>query len=135
MRNRHAWRTASTVGLVLLSLAGPGWAQGAATRHSGTVVAVDRAAGTITIEAIGPWRVKDGQTVVTRFTVKPNGSTVWTRARRASGAGPSGWDGEFIEVPQDAWGLKSGEYATLDLQRAGKRRVATRVTVSELDTR
>jgi hypothetical protein len=134
MRNRHAWRTVSTVGLVLLSLAGPGWAQGTATRHSGTVAAVDRAAGTITIEAIGPWRVKDGQTVITRFTVKPDGSTVWTRARRAAGAGSSGWDGEFIEVPQDAWGLKPGEYATVELQRVGKRQVAARVTVSELDT-
>lgn len=134
MRNPYAWRTASTVGLVLLSLTGPGWAQGAATRHSGTVAAVDRAAGTITIEVIGPWRVKDGQTVITRFTVKPDGSTVWTRARRATGAGPSGWDGELIEVPQDAWGLKPGEYATVELQRVGERQVATRVTVSELDT-
>jgi hypothetical protein len=95
---------------------------------------VDRAAGTITIEAIGPWRVKDGQTVITRFTVKPDGSTAWTRARRATGAGPSGWDGEFMEVPQDAWGLKPGEYATVELQPAGKGQVATRVTVSELDT-
>ena len=135
MTSRHGWRTASTVGLVLLSLAGPGWAQGAGTRHSGTVTAVDRAAGTITIEAIGPWRVKDGRTVVTHFTVKPDGSTAWTRARRAAGAGPSGWDGEFIEAPQDAWGVKPGEYATVELQRAGKRQVATRVTVSELDTR
>jgi len=135
MRNRHGWLTASGVGLVLLSLAGPGWAQAAATLHSGTVAAVDRAAGTITIEAIGPWRVKDGRTVTTRVTVEPDGSTAWTRARRAAGAGPSGWEGEFIEVPQDAWGLKPGEFATVELQRAGKRQVATRVTVSELDTR
>jgi len=52
-----------------------------------------------------------------------------------AGAGPSGWDGEFIEVPQDAWELKPGEYATVECQRVGKRQVATRVTVSELDTR
>lgn len=135
MTSRHGWWTASTVGLVLLSLAGSGWAQVAATRHSGTVAAVDRAAGTITIEAIGPWRIEGGQTVTTRFTVKPDGSTAWTRARRAAGAGPAGWDGEFIEVPQDAWGLKPGEYATVELQRVGKGDVATRVTVSELDTR
>lgn len=135
MTSRHAWWTASTVGLVLLSLAAPGLAQAAATRHSGTVVAVDRAAGTITIEAIGPWRVKDGRTVTTRFTVKPDGSTAWTRARRAAGADPSGWDGEFIEIPQDAWGIKPGDYATVEIQRVGKRRVAVQVTVSELDTR
>jgi hypothetical protein len=37
MTSRHAWWTVSTVGLVLLSLAAPGLAQAAATRHSGTV--------------------------------------------------------------------------------------------------
>ena len=135
MTSWHAWWTASTIGLVLLSLAVPGSAQADAARHSGAVVVVDQAAGTIVIEEIGPWRLKDGQTVITRFTVKPDGSTAWTRARRAAGAGPSGWDGEFIEVPQDAWGLKPGEYATVEVQRVGERQVATRVTVSELDTR
>lgn len=135
MTSRHAWWTASTIGLVLLSLAVPGSAQADAARHSGAVVVVDQAAGTIVIEEIGPWRLKDGQTVITRFTVKPDGSTAWTRARRAAGAGPSGWDGEFIEVPQDAWGLKPGEYATVEVQRVGERQVATRVTVTELDTR
>ena len=39
------WRMASMIGLVVLSLAVPGWAQPAATRHSGSVVAVDQAAG------------------------------------------------------------------------------------------
>jgi len=135
MTSWHAWWTASTIGLVLLSLAVPGSAQADAARHSGAVVVVDQAAGTIVIEEIGPWRLKDGQTVITRFTVKPDGSTAWTRARRAAGAGPSGWDGEFIEVPQDAWGLKPGEYATVEVQRVGERQVATRVTVTELDTR
>ena len=134
MRNQLGWLTAPMVGLVLLGLAAPGPAEAAATRHSGTVVAVDRDAGTIVIEEIGPWRVKDGQTVITRFTVKAGESTAWTRARRATGAGPSGWDGEFIEVPQDAWELKRGEYATIELEGAGKGQVATRVTVSELDT-
>jgi len=134
MRKRQGWWTISAVGLVVLSLAGSAWAQ-AATRHSGTVVAVDRAAGTITIEVMGPWRVKEGQTVTTRVTVKPDESTAWTRARRAAGAGPSGWYGEVIEVPQDVWALKPGEYATVELQRAGDRQVTTRVTVSELDTR
>ena len=134
MSSRHGWWTAFAVGWVLLSLAAPGSAEAGATRHSGIVAAVDQAAGTIVIEEIGPWRLKDGQTVITRLTVKPDGSTAWTRARRAAGVGPSGWHGEFIEAPQDAWGLKRGEYATVELERVGTRQVATRVTVSELDT-
>jgi hypothetical protein len=87
MRSRHAWWTASTVGLVLLSLAAPGLAQAAATRHSGTVVAVDRAEGT-------------------------------ARGRRRS---------RVVGRPVHR--------GSAEVQRVGKRQVATRVTVSELDTR
>ena len=61
----------------------------------------------------------------------------WTgpRARGAAGAGPSGWDGEFNAVPEDAGGLKRCEYATIECYRVGNGQVATRVTVSELDAR
>jgi hypothetical protein len=128
------WK-AYVVSVVLVGFAVPGWAQPAATRHSGTVTAVDRAAGTVTIEEIGPWRVEGGQTVVTPLTVEADGSTTWRRARRATGAGPSGWDGEFVEAPQGAWEVKPGDYVTVEVPREGKRRVAVRVTVAELDTR
>ena len=128
-----SWK-ACVVSVVLVGLAGPCWAQPAVTGHSGTVTAVDRAAGTITIEEIGPWRVEDGRTVVTPLTVRADGSTAWMRARRASGAGPSGWDGEFMEAPQGAWEVKPGDYVTVEVSREGKRRVAVRVTVAELDT-
>ena len=40
-----------------------------------------------------------------------------------------------MEVPQRAWELKAGDYVTVELQRVGKREVAVRLTVSELDTR
>jgi len=135
MTKQPGWLTVSAVGLLLLILAMPGAGQAAATRHSGTVVAVDRDAGTIVIEELGPWRVRGGQTVITRFTVKLDKPAWWTRARRATGAGPLGWEGEFIEVPQDAWGLRPGEYATIELTGAGKGQAARRVTVSEFDTR
>jgi hypothetical protein len=98
------------------------------------VTAVDRAAGTVTIEEIGPWRVEGGQTVVTQLTVRADASTSWMRARRATGAGPSRWDGEFVEAPQSAWEVKPGDYVTVEVPREGKGRVAIRVTVAELDT-
>ena len=127
--------TACVVSMVLVGFAAAGWAQPAATGHSGTVTAVNRAAGTVTIEEIGPWRVEGGQTVVTPLTVRADGSTTWMRARRATGAGPSGWDGEFVEAAQGAWEVKPGDYVTVEVLREGKRRVAVRVTVAELDTR
>ncbi len=129
----RSWK-ACVVGVVLTGFAAPCWAQPAVTGHSGTVTAVDRAAGTVTIEEIGPWRVEGGRTVVTPLTVRADGSTTWMRARRATGAGPSGWDGEFIEASQGAWEVKPGDYVTVEVPREGKGRVAIRVTIAELDT-
>ena len=130
----RGWK-ACVVSVVFVGFAAPCWAQPAVTGHSGTVTAVDRAAGSVTIEEIGPWRVEGGQTVVTPITVRADGSTTWTRARRAAGAGPSGWDGELVEAPQGAWEVKPGDYVTVEVPREGKRGVAVRVTVVELDTR
>jgi len=135
MTSRQGWSIGSTVGVLVLGFALPARGEVAPSRLSGSVVAVDRGKGAVTIEEIAPWRVKDGRTVITRVTVEMQEPTVWTRARRADGAGPSGWKDEFIEVPQRAWDLKPGDYVTVELQRAGKRRVAGRLTVSELDTR
>ena len=127
--------TAWIAAAALAGLAAPDWAAAASARHSGTVAAVDPAAGTVTIEEIGPWRVEGGRTVVTPLTVRTVGSTVWTRARRATGAGPSGWDGEFVETPRGVWEVKPGDYVTVEVKADGKRRVAVLVTVAELDTR
>jgi len=126
--------TACVVSVALVGFAAPCWAQPAVTGHSGTVAAVDRAAGTVTIEEIGPWRVEGGQTVVTPLSVRADGSTTWMRGRRATGAGPSGWDGELVEAPLGAWEVKPGDFVTVEVPREGKR-VAVRVTVAELDTR
>jgi hypothetical protein len=128
------WK-ACAVGVALGGIAASCWAQPAVSGHSGTVTAVDRAAGTVSLEEIGPWRVEAGQTVVTPFTARADGSTTWMRARRTTGAGSSGWDGEFVEAPQGAWEVKPGDYVTVEVPREGKRRVAVRVTVAELDTR
>jgi hypothetical protein len=135
MQTQHCWRMASMAGLLALSLAVPAWPQQAATRHSGSVVEVDQVAGAIVIDEIGPWRVEGGRTVVTRFTVKAEGSTAWARAQRVSGDGPSGWFGEFVVAPQGAWEVKPGDYLTIEVPREGKRPMALRVTVSEFDTR
>jgi len=130
----RSWK-ACVVSVVIVGFGAPCWAQPAVTGHSGMVMAVDRAAGTVTIEEIGPWRVEGGQTVVTALTVRADGSTTWMRARRATGGGPTGWDGEFVEAPQGAWEVRRGDYVTVEVPREGKRRVAVRVTVAELDTR
>ena len=119
----------------LLALAAPGWAGTTAIRHSGTVAAVDPQGGTLTLDELGPWRVHQGQTVITKLTVAVTGSTEWSRASRASGAGPHGWLNEFVETSIKPWEVRPGDYATVEMGRAGGRAVVTKVIVSELDTR
>lgn len=53
-------------------------------RYSGTVVAVDQGAGTMIVEGMGPWRVKDGITQLERRTlgVAPGRSSYGSSVRR-----------------------------------------------------
>jgi hypothetical protein len=40
-------------------------------KHSGTIVAIDDKAGTIRLAEIGPWKVRDGKTVITYIARSP----------------------------------------------------------------
>ena len=57
-----SWMIAGVIGL-----SAPAWA-GDVSRHSGAIATVDRAAGTIVVEEVGPWRTRGGETVTTRRT-------------------------------------------------------------------
>jgi hypothetical protein len=75
---------------LLLALAFVEWAAGTDTvRHSGMLAAVDLGKGTIVVDEVGPWRVKDGITQVTRRTFVVPPTTEVTVARRAEDVGGS----------------------------------------------
>jgi hypothetical protein len=57
MNRARRIRIAALTVLAIVALAIPGWSADRASRYSGTVVAVDQAAGTIVIDGMGPWRV------------------------------------------------------------------------------
>jgi hypothetical protein len=102
----------------------------AAADHSGTVMAVDRDRGTIVIGELGPWHVKDGSTEVTKRTIAVSPTTQFVASRRTKEPGPTGWRGEFVDVPLDPWTLKEGDFITVRVEKDGKRPAATKITVT-----
>lgn len=97
--------------------------------HSGTIGAMDRAAGTMVLEEIGPWRVKGGTTEITRRTIAVTPSAEFKLAERTPGAGPAGWIGGFVEKEIPSGELKAGDFVTVKVAHEGRRLTALAVTV------
>jgi hypothetical protein len=93
------------------------------------VVAVDRTAGTIIVEGMGPWQIKDGVTQLERRTIGVMPSTEFVRLKRATGAAPSGWVGDFVESALPGWQVKPGDWVTVTLERDRKRPTAVKIDV------
>jgi hypothetical protein len=121
--------SAWVLALTLAASAGSSWAEGALSHHSGTIEALDRAAGFLVVGEVGPWRVKEGKTEVTPRHITVTSSTAWVRVRRADGPGPSGWPGESIEVWLAPWEVKVGDAVTVRARAQDRRLVAVKVEV------
>jgi hypothetical protein len=98
-------------------------------RLSGTVLAVDVEAGTLVIGAVGPWRVTNGETVITPLTVHfgPATRVVWVE--RDDDLGPTGWPGQFAEIRVSVRELRVGDFATVKTDRQDERLRAREITV------
>lgn len=129
-RARRIWTAAATA-LALAALVSPGFGDDRERKYSGTVVAVDQAAGTIVVEGMGPWRVKDGVTQLERRTIGIKPSTEFVRLKRATGPAPSGWVGDFVESAVPERQVKPGEWVTVTVKAEDKRPTAVRVDVWE----
>ncbi|MBI3030775.1 MAG: hypothetical protein HYY64_14815, partial [Candidatus Rokubacteria bacterium] len=66
---------------ILLALTLPLWAE-ETTNISGTILALNREAGTIVVGEVGPWRVKAGATEVTPRTVAVTAGTEFKQVKR-----------------------------------------------------
>jgi hypothetical protein len=109
----------------------PTWSDGQESRYSGVVKAVDRSAGAIVVEGMGPWQVKDGVTQVERRTIGVTSTTEFVGIKRASGPAPSGWVGDFVESGLPGWQVKPGDWVTLIMKPGDGRPTATRIYVWE----
>jgi hypothetical protein len=103
-------------------------------RHSGTVITIDRAAGALVVGEVGPWLVRQGETVITPRTVTITGDTAFVRIERRPET-PSGFPGDFVEQGAERWAVQSGDFVTVETRREGFRLVATRVAVVVIPAR
>jgi hypothetical protein len=126
-------RTASSLLLALaLATAPAALAADAAgtTTHSGTVVTVDPQGGVLIMEEVGPWRIEQGKTVLTRRTIGLTSATKVNTFIRVDV--PGRFAGDFIEVALDPEDITPGDFATAECVRERGRLVAVRVTVAEV---
>lgn len=121
--------------LAFAALALPDWAGARTTKHSGTVLALDRTASVIVLAEIGPWRVRGGATVITRRTILVTPRTEFTQVKRVSRVGATGWIGDFAEVPLNAWEVRQGDFVTAEVRYEDQRLTALKVTVVALGER
>jgi hypothetical protein len=127
MKQRQTIPMAALVAAVLVASVLPVWAETAT--HSGTIAAIDRTAGSFVLDEIGPWRVKGGETEITRRPIAVTSTTEFKLAKRTPGAGPTGWVGEFVEAGLTASELKSGDFVTVKVKHEGRRLTALQATV------
>lgn len=131
-----ARRRALTVLVTLLSIVtgAASAARSEGVRHSGTIIAVDREAGAIVLGEVGPWLVRQGETVITRRTVTITEATAFVRIERMPEA-PSGFAGDFVERAQEPWTVRSGDFVTVETtgQQAGL--IAAKVAVVAVPAR
>jgi hypothetical protein len=128
-------RTARTIAAVIAVLAIGGFATGVAggelPRHSGLVVAIDDETGAFVLAEVGPWRVRDGETVVTRQTIMVTDETKFVLARRVDRP-PSGYPRDYVVHDLDLWGLDIGDFVTVECRHERGRLLATKVIVVDV---
>lgn len=100
---------------------------GSAIRHSGIVLALEPEL--LVLEEVGPWRVENGRTVVTRRTIKLTPATKFNTFIRVDVVGA--FAGDFIEVALDDGDVTPGDFVTAECRSVGGRLVAITVTVAE----
>jgi hypothetical protein len=113
-----------------LALAGAAGAQ-PLERHSGVIIDANEAAGTLVLAEVGPWRVRDGRTVLTNRTITFTPRTEFAIAFRAEEP-DSGFPGRFVEAPIEAWAVYVGDHVTVECRRDGPRLVAVKMIVTDL---
>jgi hypothetical protein len=100
-------------------------------KHSGVIADANGSAGTLVLAELGPWRVRDGRTVITYRTIAFTPATEFALAFRAEHP-DSGFSGAFIETPLEPWAVYVGDHVTIECRHEGKRLVAVKMTVTDL---
>jgi hypothetical protein len=113
----------------VLGLTGPAAAGEDTARLSGTVVAVDARAATVTIEELGAAATPTGAPVPRTHTVRLAPVTAISLLQRQPGVTENGWPGGFAATPLAVSDLRPGDFATVLLDRRDTREVASSIEV------
>ena len=116
-----------TLVLLLVVVGAPLGAGAEAIKHSGTIIAINKDAGTIVLNEVGPWRVEQGVTKITRRTISVIPSTKFVEVKRSM---ETPFPGDFVEGALVAGDLKVGDFVTVECLHEGKRLTAVKVTVT-----
>jgi hypothetical protein len=99
-------------------------------KHSGTIVDIAADGKTFVLAEVGPWRVRNGSTVVTRRTITLEPGTEFAIVAREIDTS-TGFPGDFVETRLGPDGVYLNDYVTVDCRHEGRRLVALKVTVTE----
>jgi hypothetical protein len=116
--------------MTLLGLAAPAGA-GEVMKHSGRITSISDGAGTFVLAEVGPWRVRDGATVITNRTITLVPETRYAVVARADAA-PSGYAGDFVETSVGPEKVYLGDSVTVECLHEGTRLVALKITVTDM---
>lgn len=95
--------------------------------HSGTLTAIDRATGTLTLEEMGRWTGPGSGVISRSIGVTP--ATRLDLLRRSTKAAGGGWPGGYVESPLTLAGFHPGDFATVTVKAHGRALTAVSVDV------
>lgn len=121
-------RRVTGLAVAILALALPLGASAETVKHSGTIAAVDEKAGTFLLSEVGPWKVRQGATVITPRTIVVTDATEFVALRRVDQA-PSGFARDFIEEKLPRWAVAQGDFVTAETVQRDSRLIAVKVTL------
>lgn len=116
--------------VLLLALVGSAGA-GELVKHSGVIVHIADDGRSFVLAEVGSWQVKEGRTVTTRQTIRLLPDTKFVIVGRVADA-PTGFAGDFIEVPLTAEEVYLNDYVTVECRHEGRAMLALKITVTEL---
>jgi hypothetical protein len=101
------------------------------TTYSGMLDTIDPQGRVLVLEEVGPWRLVQGRTVLTRRFVTITPETKFNTFIRVSV--PGGFAGDFLEVALDGNDVTAGDFVTAECVPERGRLIAVRVTIAEVN--